>query len=154
MRAVIQRVRRARVLADGETLGGIERGLVVFVGVGRADHARDAELLAQKIAVLRLFDDEAGRMNRSLTDVGGGVLVVPQFTLYADARHGRRPDFTAAATPEDGDRLYAAFVGFLRGADLAVQTGRFGARMSVELDNDGPVTLVLATDGWREAEVR
>lgn len=153
MRAVIQRVRHARVRVDGEVLGEIETGLVVLVGVGKADHARDAETLAEKVAALRLFDDEAGRMNRSLRDVRGRVLAVPQFTLYGDARHGRRPDFTTAAAADDGRRLYEAFVGFLRGRDVDVATGRFGARMSVEFENDGPVTIVLTTDSWREAEL-
>ena len=153
MRAVIQRVRRGRVRAGNEVLGSIERGLAVLVGVGKADRARDAELLADKIVGLRLFDDDAGRMNRSLKDVGGRVLALPQFTLYADARHGRRPDFTAAAAPEDGARLYEAFVGFLRGRDVPVESGRFGSQMQVELENDGPVTLVLSTDGWREGEL-
>lgn len=154
MRAVIQRVRRARVLVDQQLLGSIDAGLVVLVGVGRSDHARDAEALADKIAVLRIFDDEAGRMNRSVHDVGGRILAVPQFTLYADARHGRRPEFTAAAAPADGERLYAAFVGFLRGRDVVVESGRFGAHMRVELENDGPVTVLLSTDGWREAEIK
>jgi len=153
VRAVVQRVRRARVLVDGEVLASIATGLAVLVGVGRSDHARDAELLAEKVAVLRVFDDGAGRMNRSLKDVGGRVLAVPQFTLYADPRHGRRPDFAAAANLEDGHRLYEAFVGFLRGRDVDVESGRFGAHMRLELENDGPVTIVLTTDGWREAEL-
>jgi D-tyrosyl-tRNA(Tyr) deacylase len=141
------------VLVGGETVGAIERGLAILVGVGKGDHAKDAETLAEKIAVLRVFDDDAGKMNRSLKDVGGRVLAVPQFTLYADARHARRPEFTAAAPPADGSRLYDAFVGFLRGRDIDVQSGRFGAHMRVEIENDGPVTVVLATDAWREAEL-
>jgi D-tyrosyl-tRNA(Tyr) deacylase len=153
VRAVVQRVRGARVLIEGVVHGRIEQGLAVLVGIGRADHARDAELLAEKIAVLRVFDDEAGRMNRALRDVNGKVLAVPQFTLYADARHGRRPDFTAAAAPADGERLYDAFVGFLRGRDIVVESGRFGATMRLELENDGPVTIVVTTDGWREGEL-
>ena len=153
MRVVLQRVRRAAVHADGARLGAIDAGIVVLFGVGKADHARDAELLADKVAGLRIFDDDAGRMNRSLRDVGGRVLVVPQFTLYGDVRHGRRPDFAAAAAPEDGRRLYDAFVGFLRGRDLGVETGRFGAHMRVELENDGPVTIVLSTDAWPEADL-
>jgi len=153
VRAVLQRVRRARVLVGEEVLGSIDAGIAVLVGIGKGDHARDAELLAGKVAVLRIFDDEAGHMNRSLQDVAGKVLAVPQFTLYADARHGRRPDFTAAAAPADGQRLYEAFVGFLRGRDVAVETGRFGAQMRLELENDGPVTLILTTDGLREGEL-
>lgn len=153
MRAVIQRVRRARVLVDDEVLGSIATGLAVLVGIGRSDHARDAKALAEKVAVLRVFDDDSGHMNRSLKDVGGRILAVPQFTLYADPRHGRRPDVAAAAAPEDGRRLYEAFVGFLRGNDVAVESGRFGAHMRLELENDGPVTIVLTTDGWREAEL-
>ena len=153
MRAVVQRVRHARVLVDGEVLGAIDTGLLILVGVGRSDHAHDAESLAEKIAGLRIFDDDAGKMNRSLKDIGGRILAIPQFTLYADARHGRRPEFTAAAAPADGARLYDAFVGFLRGRDLDVASGRFGAHMRVELENDGPVTIVLSTDGWREAEL-
>lgn len=154
MRVVLQRVRHASVLVDQVTVASIGPGLVALLGVGREDHARDAELLAGKVADLRVFDDDAGKMNRSLRDVGGSVLVVPQFTLYGDARHGRRPDFSAAAAPDDGRRLYDGFVGFLRGRDLSVETGRFGAHMRVELENDGPVTLVLTTDAWAEAELR
>ena len=138
---------------DGRELGRIERGFVVLVGVGGRDHAKDAQTLADKIVELRVFDDERGKMNRSLRDIGGAVLAVPQFTLYADARHGRRPDFTAAAAPADAQRLYEAFVGFLRGREVDVVSGRFGARMLVSLENDGPVTITLTTDGWREAEL-
>ena len=154
MRVVLQRVRRASVFVDDEKIASIGRGLVALLGVGRDDHARDAELLAGKLADLRVFDDEAGKMNRSLREVGGALLAVPQFTLYGDARHGRRPDFSRAAAPEDGRRLYEAFVGFLRGRDLTVESGRFGAHMRVELENDGPVTIVLATDGWAEVDLR
>lgn len=153
MRAVLQRVARASVSAPGEELGSIGRGFVALVAVGVRDGAKDAQLLADKIVELRVFDDEAGKMNRSIRDVGGAILAVPQFTLYADTRRGRRPDFTAAAAPADARRLYEAFVGFLRGREVDVVSGRFGARMLVRIENDGPVTIALATDGWAEAEV-
>lgn len=154
MRAVLQRVARARVRVDDEVVATIDRGLVVLLGVGRDDHASDAQALADKLAELRVFDDERGKMNRSVRDVGGALLVVPQFTLYADARHGRRPDLSASAPPDVGRRLYEAFVGFLRGRELRVETGRFGAHMRVELENDGPVTIVVSTDGWEEGDLR
>lgn len=153
MRAVLQRVIRASVGVGDETIASIGHGLVVLLGVGRADHATDAQVLATKIAELRVFDDAQGKMNRSLRDVEGAALVVPQFTLYADARRGRRPDFTAAAPPADGQRLFEAFVGFLRGRDVEVAAGRFGAHMRVALENDGPVTVVLSTDPWREGQL-
>lgn len=154
MRAVLQRVTRASVRTDGNVLGTIERGYVILVGVGKGDHASDAQALADKVVALRVFDDEGGKMNRSLADVRGRVLAVPQFTLYADARHGRRPDLSRAAAPDDGQRLFEAFVGFLRGRDVVVETGRFGAQMRVELENDGPVTIVVSTDGWEEGALR
>lgn len=153
MRAVLQRVTRASVAVDGRELGSIDRGLVALVGVGSGDHAKDAQELADKIVELRVFDDERGKMNRSLREIRGKILAVPQFTLYADARHGRRPDFTAAARPADAQRLYEAFVGFLRGREVEVVSGEFGAHMLVSLTNDGPVTVALSTDGWREAEL-
>ena len=153
MRAVVQRVTRASVSVDGREVGRIGHGFVALVGVGRVDHAKDAQALADKLVELRVFDDEHGKMNRSLRDVAGAVLAVPQFTLYADARHGRRPDFTAAAAPSDAQRLYEAFVGFLRGRKVEVVSGQFGAHMLVSLTNDGPVTVTLTTDGWREAEL-
>ncbi len=154
MRALLQRVTRASVRVEREAVGAIERGFVVLLGVGKQDRAGDAQTLADKVLALRVFDDEQGKMNRSLEDVGGAALVVPQFTLYADARHGRRPDLSAAASAEDGRRLYDAFVGFLRGREVRVETGRFGAHMRVELENDGPVTIALSTDGWAEADLR
>jgi len=142
---------RASVRVDDQTIASIERGLLILLGVGASDSARSAQTLASKIAELRIFEDDAGKMNRSIRDVHGAALVVPQFTLYADVRRGRRPDFTAAAQPADGVRLYEAFLGFLRGRDVEVAAGRFGAHMEVGLENDGPVTLVLTTDGWPEA---
>lgn len=139
---------------EHEPLGAIGGGFLILLGVGAGDHASDAQALCDKITALRVFDDEQGRMNRSLRDVGGAALLVPQFTLYADARRGRRPDLSSAAAPDDARRLYEAFVGFLRGREIPVETGRFGARMKVELENDGPVTIVLSTDAWPEADVR
>lgn len=131
----------------------IKTGIVALVGVGASDRPEDGERLAAKIAGLRIFE-EGGRMQRALADVGGAVLAVPQFTLYGDLRHGRRPDFTAAAPPELGKRLFDAFCGALRGAGVDVRQGRFGASMIVSLEADGPVTLALSTDGWGESEVR
>lgn len=130
----------------------IKAGVVVLLGVGANDRPEDAERLAAKISALRIFE-EAGKMQRALADVGGMVLAVPQFTLYGDARHGRRPDFTAAAPPELGKRLFDAFCGALRGAGVEVRQGRFGAAMLVSLEADGPVTLALSTDSWRESEL-
>ncbi len=130
----------------------IKSGVVVLLGVGVNDRPEDGERLAAKIAALRIFE-EAGKMQRALADVGGTVLAVPQFTLYGDARHGRRPDFTAAAPPELGKRLFDGFCGALRGAGVEVRQGRFGAAMLVGLEADGPVTLALSTDGWRESDL-
>ena len=145
MRAVLQRVSRAAVVIDGEIVGSIERGLLVLLGVAATDALADAHRLADKIAGLRIFSDEAGKMNRDLAEVGGGVLVVSQFTLLGDCRKGRRPSFIEAATPEIAVPLYEAFVNSLRALGLPVATGRFGAIMRVELINEGPVTLVLDT---------
>lgn len=145
MRAVLQRVSRASVVIDGETVGAIGRGLLVLLGVAPADTAEEARWLAEKIAGLRVFSDEAGKMNLSVADVGGAVLVVSQFTLYGDCRKGRRPSFIGAAPPEIAVPLYEAFVNALRALGLPVETGRFGAMMQVELSNDGPVTLILDT---------
>jgi D-tyrosyl-tRNA(Tyr) deacylase len=130
----------------------IKSGIVALIGVGATDRPEDGERLAAKIAGLRIFE-EGGRMQRALADVGGMVLAVPQFTLYGDVRHGRRPDFTAAAPPELGRRLFEAFCGALRGNGVDVRQGRFGAAMLVSLEADGPVTLALSTDGWRESEL-
>jgi D-tyrosyl-tRNA(Tyr) deacylase len=131
----------------------IESGLVVLLGVGANDRPEDGERLAAKIAGLRIFE-EAGKMQRALAEVGGMVLAVPQFTLYGDARHGRRPDFTSAAPPELGKRLFDGFCGALRGVGVEVRQGRFGAAMLVTIEADGPVTLALSTDGWSESELR
>jgi len=149
----VQRVRSAAVHVGDERVARIDRGLVVLLGVAADDRAQDGERLATKVAGLRVFDDERGKMARAVADIGGAILVIPQFTLYGDARHGRRPDFTAAAPPDVGRRLYDAFCGVLRGKDLAVEQGRFGALMRVVLEADGPVTLVLSTDGWAQADL-
>ena len=153
MRAVVQRVRSASVHVADETVATIGPGLAVLLGVAADDGPMDGERLAAKILALRIFDDGRGRLDRSVTDVGGTVLVIPQFTLYGDVRHGRRPDFTAAAPPDLGRRLFEAFCGVLRGADAAVAHGRFGADMRVMLEADGPVTLLLSTDGWAQADL-
>jgi D-tyrosyl-tRNA(Tyr) deacylase len=145
-------VRSASVSVGDERVADIKSGVVVLIGVGAKDRPEDGERLAAKIAALRIFE-EAGKMQRALADVGGTVLAVPQFTLYGDARHGRRPDFTAAAPPELGKRLFDAFCGALRGAGVEVRQGRFGTAMLVTLEADGPVTLALSTDGWRESEI-
>ena len=149
MRALVQRVTAGAVRVEGEVVGRIDGGLVVFVGVGDRDGEAEAEFLAGKVAALRIFGDEAGRFNRSLLDVGCGALVVSQFTLYADARKGRRPSFVHAAPPERAEELVEAFVTALRAAGVAVETGRFRAVMSVEIHNDGPVTIWLDTDELR-----
>ncbi len=138
---------------DDERVAEIGRGVVVLVGVGATDRPEDGERLAAKIAGLRIFDDERGRLQLALGAIGGSALVVPQFTLYGDARHGRRPDFTAAAPPEAGRRLFDAFCGVLRGKGLEVRHGRFGATMRVSIEADGPVTIALSTDGWRESDI-
>ena len=146
MRAVIQRVSRARVLVDGRVTGEIGAGLVVLVAVGRQDSPETPTAMAQKIGQLRIFDDQAGKMNRSLLDVGGAVLAVSQFTLYGDARGQRRPSFLGAAPPEQGKAGYQEFVGALEALKVPVATGIFQARMSVEIVNDGPVTILLDSD--------
>lgn len=146
MRAVIQRVSRARVLVDGRVTGEIGAGLVVLVAVGRKDSPETGTAMARKIAQLRIFDDEAGKMNRSLFDVGGAVLAVSQFTLYGDARGQRRPSFLGAAPPEQGKAGYQEFVGALQALKVPIATGVFQAHMSVEIVNDGPVTILLDSD--------
>ncbi len=143
MRALIQRVSRASVTIEGRVVGQIGRGFVVLLGVTHADGRAEADWLAAKIVGLRVFDDEAGKMNRALADVGGALLVVSQFTLYGDARKGRRPSFTAAAAPERAEPLVDYFVETLRDAGFSVATGVFGAHMDVEIHNDGPVTMLI-----------
>jgi D-tyrosyl-tRNA(Tyr) deacylase len=143
MRAVIQRVSEASVRVDGGMVGRIGPGLLVLLGVGRDDLENDADYLAEKTLNLRIFPDEAGQMNRSVTEVGGGILVVSQFTLYGDARSGRRPGYSTAADPVEANRLYEHFVARLRPSGLEVATGVFRAVMEVALVNQGPVTLLL-----------
>jgi len=146
-------VRAASVEVDGERTGSIGRGLVVLLGVGANDTAIDGERLAAKIASLRIFDDGSGKLQNTVAEANGSVLVVPQFTLYGDVRRGRRPDFTAAAPPDAGRRFYDAFCGVLRANGLTVSTGVFGAAMRVQIDADGPVTVVASTDRWSEGEL-
>jgi D-tyrosyl-tRNA(Tyr) deacylase len=148
MRAVLQRVRSSRVVVAGEVVGEIGRGLLVLLGVRTGDTADQARWLADKVVGLRIFEDDQGKMNVSVADVGGSVLVVSQFTLYGDCEKGRRPSFIAAARPEVAEPLYEAFANAVRLHGVPVATGRFGAMMQVELVNDGPVTLILdAPDG-------
>ena len=146
MRAVVQRVSRARVTVEGRFTGEIGAGLMVLLGVGREDSAAVAASLAEKVANLRIFEDEQGKMNRSLLDVKGAALVVSQFTLYGDARGQRRPSFIAAAPPELAAALYEEFNNALRRLGVTVATGVFQAMMSVELVNEGPVTILLDSD--------
>ena len=143
MRAVIQRVSRATVTVEGEVTGAINHGLLVLLGVGHGDTEETARALAAKIARLRIFGDEAGKMNLSVQETGGGVLAVSQFTLLADTRRGNRPSFTGAAPPEQANRLYEVFCETLSALGLPVAKGIFGAHMDVDLTNDGPVTIVM-----------
>ena len=143
MRAVVQRVAWARVLVEEATAGEIGPGLCVLLGVARGDGPAEAERLAGRVARLRVFEDERGRFDRSLLDVGGAALVVSQFTLVADTAKGNRPSFSEAAPPEEAEPLYERFAAALSALGVPVATGRFGARMRVELANDGPVTIVL-----------
>lgn len=143
MRAVVQRVSRAKVIVDGEIVGEIGRGLLVLLGVAAEDAELDADYLAEKIVNLRIFEDANGKMNDSLLDTAGELLVVSQFTLYGDTRRGRRPSFVDAAPPEKANQLYEYFVERARGQIASVETGRFQAMMDVELINDGPVTIIL-----------
>jgi D-aminoacyl-tRNA deacylase len=146
MRAILQRVRRASVVVGIETVGQIDRGLLILLGVHRNDTAEQARWLADKTAGLRIFEDAAGKMNVAVRDVGGSILVVSQFTLYGDCAKGRRPSFIDAAPPEIAEPLYEQFAMQLRSLGIPVQTGRFGADMQVELVNDGPVTLIIDRD--------
>jgi D-tyrosyl-tRNA(Tyr) deacylase len=146
VRAVIQRVTRASVTVEGRVAGEIGAGLLVLLGVSRTDNPESAAYLAEKIANLRIFSDEAGKMNLSLLDVGGSALLVSQFTLYGDTRGGRRPSYVQAAPPEQASRLYEEFVRTIRALGVPVQTGVFQAHMQVELVNDGPVTILLDSE--------
>ena len=145
MRAVLQRVSSAEVKVDGSVVGSIGRGLLALVGAGRDDDTADADRLAERIVHLRVFADDAGKMNLSVSDVGGAVLVVSQFTLYADTTRGRRPSFTAAAPLEPAEALVDRVAAAIARSGIPVQTGRFGAHMEVALVNDGPVTIVVDT---------
>ena len=152
MRLVVQRVRAAAVRVGEETVGQIDRGLLILVGISREDQPTDADLLADKCAHLRIFADEAGKMNRSLLEVRGAALAVSQFTLYGDCRKGRRPNFMYAARPEVAQPLFERFVATLRACGVPVQTGVFGQLMQVSLVNDGPVTLILASADLQRRE--
>ncbi len=146
MRAVVQRVSRGRVTVDGRATGEIGLGLVVLLGVGREDTPTAAAYLAEKIANLRIFEDAEGKMNRSLLDVQGAALVISQFTLYGDVRRGRRPGFDRAAPPEAANALYETFLAELRSRGIPVETGVFQAHMTVDLANEGPVTILLDSE--------
>ncbi len=143
MKVVVQRSKQAKVVVDGETVGAIEHGLVLLVGITHDDTEADVKWMADKIAGLRIFEDEEEKMNFSVLDVGGQVLSISQFTLYGDSRKGKRPNFMNAARPEQAEKLYDQLNAQLRGLGLQVETGRFGAMMDVELVNSGPVTLIL-----------
>jgi D-tyrosyl-tRNA(Tyr) deacylase len=143
MRAVVQRVLRAKVVIAGETVGDIGAGLTVLLGVTHTDTPEQAQWLAEKIVGLRIFNDADGKMNRDLTEVGGAMLIVSQFTLYGDCRKGKRPSFIDAAPPSIAIPLYEAFINAVKALGIPVATGRFGADMQVELVNDGPVTLIV-----------
>jgi D-aminoacyl-tRNA deacylase len=146
MRAVVQRVSRATVTIDEKVTGEIGHGLLVLLGVGQSDNESDAEYCAEKICGLRIFEDDQGKMNRSLLDGGGSVLAVSQFTLYGDVRRGKRPSFDAAARPEGAKRLYKYFVERIRAAGLHCETGRFQEMMHVALVNEGPVTILIDSE--------
>lgn len=146
MRILLQRVSRASVTVDHQVVGEVERGFCLLVGITHSDSETEAAWLAKKVAGLRLFEDDAGKMNRGLADVDGGILAISQFTLYGDARKGRRPSFINAARPEQAEPLFDYFVAQLCALGLEVATGVFGADMKVEIHNDGPVTLMLERD--------
>ena len=146
MRALLQRTSRAEVRVETEVVGAIGQGLVILLGVGPDDTPQVAADLARRVTELRLFRDDEGRTNLSLTDIGGSLLAISQFTLYADTRRGRRPGFTGAAAPDLAEELYRQFVAALRALDVTVETGRFGSEMAVDLVNDGPFTIWLDTD--------
>jgi D-tyrosyl-tRNA(Tyr) deacylase len=146
LRIIAQRVSSAAVKVDGKTVGETGLGLCLLVGVAPGDTKRHVSWAAEKIVNLRIFDDDSGRMNRSLLDVGGSVLVISQFTLYADCRSGRRPSFTAAAAPDHGNAMYELLINIMRNMGVSAQTGVFGAEMTVCIVNEGPVTIILDTD--------
>ena len=146
MRAVLQRVSRGCVTVDGRTVGEIQSGLVVLLGVAEGDTDAEARWMASKMAAIRIFEDDSQKMNLSVADVGGAILLISQFTLLASCRKGRRPSFIGAARPDEGRRLYERVGEFLREHGLSVATGRFGSRMVVSVENEGPVTINLDTD--------
>ncbi|MBX3265141.1 MAG: D-tyrosyl-tRNA(Tyr) deacylase [Acidobacteria bacterium] len=150
MRALIQRVSEAQVTVGDAIVGRIGEGLLVLLGVGKEDRELEADILVEKIVNLRIFDDDAGKMNLSTLDVEGEVLVVSQFTLFADSRRGRRPSYIGAAAPEEANRLYEYFMDRLKSSGISVQAGRFQAMMNVELVNSGPVTIWLDTDDFKK----
>lgn len=143
MRIVVQRCKQAKVSVEGNVVGSVEKGLMLLVGITHEDTEKEAEYLAEKIAGLRIFEDDEGKMNLSIKDIGGDILSVSQFTLYGDCSKGKRPSFITAARPETAEPLYERFNEILRGKGLTVETGKFGADMDVELTNWGPVTLIL-----------
>lgn len=145
MKAVVQRVTHSDVRSEGRQIGAVENGLLVLLGVGKGDTDEQARWLAEKIVNLRIFEDRNGKMNRSVQDIGGSMLVVSQFTLLGDCRKGRRPSFAAAAPPDLAQTLYERFVSFVKQTGIGVATGKFGAMMQVSLVNDGPVTLIIDT---------
>ena len=145
MKAVIQRCRKAKVEVEGEVVGRIGPGLVIFLGVAKGDDAAKAEKLARKVSTLRIFNDEDGKFNRSLLDIGGSALVISNFTLCGDSTKGTRPNFTQAAPPDEANSLYETFVKLLRTQNVPVETGIFAAMMNVSVENDGPVTIILDT---------
>ena len=143
MRAVIQRVKKASVEVEGKVVGQIQEGVLVFLGITHTDTDKQSEYIINKLLNMRLFENEKQQLDKSVKDVGGGVLVVSQFTLYANTKKGRRPSFEEAAKPDEAERLYDGFVERLKGSHSTVETGRFGAKMAVSLENDGPVTIIL-----------
>jgi D-aminoacyl-tRNA deacylase len=147
LRLVIQRVKESRVNVNGSTIGSIRSGLLVFIGISREDTRADADYMLDKLLGLRIFPDDSGKMNRSIGESGGALLLVSQFTLYGDCRKGRRPSFDRAAAPKEAQALYEYFVESARGRAIAVQTGVFQATMEVHLINDGPVTILMDSDG-------
>ncbi len=151
MKAVIQRVSHASVVVEGQTIGEIGHGLMILLGVAEGDTEQDLDRMLAKIVKLRIFEDENGRMNRSVQDVGGGLLVVSQFTLLANYRHGNRPDFLGAAAPDEAERLYELFVEKAKSYVMQVAHGQFGAHMAVSLCNDGPVTICMDSDVLKPA---
>ena len=146
MRAVVQRVSKATVTVDNTIIGKIEQGLMVLVGIKASDTEKDMEYIINKIQGLRIFEDEEGKMNISVKDIGGSILIVPNFTLYGDARKGARPSFMASGSIEEAEKKYGIFIQKLEGLDIPIETGEFQADMQVELVNDGPVTILLDSD--------